>query len=160
MLTGRRISTIVMQIAVVFFWFFFITHQYSTAIYPDQIAKNHFNEGNCLLLNKKLSITSGYAQRYRADFLISYNVNGVQYQRWVAGNGLDSSYFYNRNLQESVLSRYQAGGMYSCWYDKDEPQTAIFILRHDWTDFFSLLVTAIIGLMTAYFLSYSPKRFG
>jgi hypothetical protein len=104
-------------------------------------------------VNKKLSIVNDITQRYRADFLINYSVNGIIYQRWVSGNGLDRGYQFSRAKQEGILSQYHEGNEYTCWYDSAEPQMSVLVLRYDWLDFLLLLIAGFVGLMSAFSLA-------
>lgn len=148
-----RFLMVIGQLALIAVCAIFIKYQYTADIHPDQEARNTFQQSNCLVVSKKLSIVGGYAQLYRADFLIHYNVDGVQYNHWVSGNGLDKSYGFRRSTQEDLLAQYQEGETYSCWYDSDQPQVSILLLRHDWYSFLLLLMAGFVGLMAAYFLS-------
>jgi hypothetical protein len=80
-------------------------------------------------------------------------VNGIIYQRWVSGNGLDRSYQFSRAKQEGILSQYREGNEYACWYDSAEPQMSVLVLRYDWLDFLLLLIAGFVGLMSAFSLA-------
>lgn len=151
MLTGRQLF-IFLKIVLIPLCVFVIYFFYTNDIHPDQIARNSFIQGDCQVVDKKLSMVNDFAQRYRADFLINYSVNGVSYQRWVSGNGLDRSYQLSRAKQERLLSQYQSGNDYTCWYDGAEPQNAVLVLRYDWLDFLLLLIAGFVGLMSAFSL--------
>jgi hypothetical protein len=129
----------------------YMEYFYSTYIYPDKRAKETFREVNCFLVNKKLSTRGHILHSYRPDFLVSYNVNGVQYNRWVSGNGLDTSYFRNKADQEDILSQYEVGGTYLCYFNPANAQFALLVLRHNWLSTLPLMVPATILVIVFYY---------
>lgn len=118
---------------------------------PDKEAKESFEQAQCFLISKKLSTKGHFFLRYRADFLISYNVNGVQYSRWVSGNGLNRGFVRNEIEQEEHLSQFEVGGTYPCWYSPDLPQRVILIFRNNWFSIFPFMLPATIFIFTFYY---------
>ena len=49
------------------------------------------------------TISYHFTPHYRADFLISYGVQDVQYTRWVSGNGLDNELEITKDDLETSL---------------------------------------------------------
>jgi hypothetical protein len=120
-------------------------------IIPDKEANESYQQTRCFLISKKLMAKGHLIQRYRADFLISYNANGVQYNRWVSGNGLDRSLTKNESEQEDILSQFEVGGTYTCWFNPDSPHQVMLLPRHDWYSIFPLLVPAVVSIITLYY---------
>lgn len=149
--TGSRVFLLMGQFFVLLFCFLYIDYVYLTNIRPDKLAKETFQETQCFVVNKKLSAKGHLTHKFRADFLISYNVNGVQYNRWVSGNGLDMSFSGNGTEQGDMLAQYEVGNTYPCWYSPDNPQIAVLVMRHSWTSMFPLLVPAVIGAILLYY---------
>src|SRR5580704_13667659 len=129
--TGSRIALLIGQLIVLIMCISFIEHVYTYNILPDKEAKENYTETTCFLISKRLNTAGHIIHKYRQDFLISYNVNGVQYNRWVFGNGLDMSFHQNQSDQEDMLSQFDVGGSYPCWYNPDNPQLSILVLRHN-----------------------------
>lgn len=133
--------------------FFYIYYLYQHIILPEQIAKNTYENTICLIINKKLASKGIVIRQYRADFLVSYSVGGVLYKRWVSGNGLDTSYSQNQAELEDLLSQYEVGGTYRCWYDPVTPTTVLLVFRHNWISLFYLIgIPTIVSLLSLYLL--------
>lgn len=149
--TRSRIALLVGQFIVLVGVIGYIEHVYTANILPDKQAKETYQMTDCFLIGKKLTTRGRLIHGYRAGFLISYNVNGVQYNRWVSGNGLDISLTQNAAEQENILSRFYVGGTYPCWYDPANPQLSILVMRHDWLSTFPLIVPSIVGVIAFYY---------
>jgi hypothetical protein len=146
-----QFSLLIGQFIILFLCIAYTDHFYWANIAPDKEAKAYFQQTSCFLINKKLSTKGRILDRYRADFLVSYQVNGVQYNKWMSGNGLDHSFSTDRIAQETTLSQYQVGSTYPCWYDATDPQIALLVMRHNWTSTFPLILPAIVGIVTLYY---------
>jgi hypothetical protein len=140
------------QFLVLAFCVVYLDFIYISNIRPDQLASQNFVKTDCLIMSKKLSTTGNYVRRYRADILINYRANGVQYNRWVSGNGLDASYAFSNTNQELILSDYKNGGNYSCWYDPKNPEVALLVMRHTWYVMLPLIIPAFVGMIAFLFL--------
>jgi hypothetical protein len=151
MLPKGQFTLLIAQLIILLLCIAYIEHFYRVNIMPDKEAKAYFQQTSCFLINKKLSTKGKIWDRYRADFLVSYQVNGVQYNKWMTGNGLDHSFSTNRVAQESILSAYQVGSTYPCWYDPADPQIALFVMRHRWTSTLPLALPVLVGMITLYY---------
>jgi hypothetical protein len=89
--------------------------------------------------------------KYRADFRVSYSVHGVQYNKWVSGNGLDYSYIHDKDTQEDILSQFQEGGSYPCWYNPDNTAQIVLVMRHSWSSTFPLMIPSAIAMLMLYY---------
>lgn len=147
----NRIGLLVGQFLVLLLCVTAISYVYTSDIYPDKQAKTLFQKTTCFLISKKLSGHGHVVDLYRADFLISYQANGARYSRWVSGNGLDTSYSRNETEQENLLTQYDVGGSYPCWYNPENPQIVILIERHDWLSTFPVMIPAVIAILSFYF---------
>jgi len=96
---------------------------------------------------------------YRADFLISYPVNGKIYQAWVTGNGLDQGFFRDKTLQEETLTSFDVGGTYPCWYNPKFPQQAVLVMRHNWSSTLPLAVPTVIAIIAIYYILKGTFQF-
>ena len=150
--TGSRLLLLLGQCLIIVVCLAYIHYIYSANILPDKRAKETFKETACFLISKRLSAHGKIFTKYRADFLISYRVQGEQYNRWVSGNGLDMAFHDNEAAEEDVLSQYDVGGSYPCFYDPGYPQISLLVVRHNWLSTFPLMVPSVIILITFYFL--------
>jgi hypothetical protein len=145
--SGKKIVMMLGQLIVLAVCFYNINYVYQTSIRPDLAARQNFRETECFIMSKKLSTKGKYFRGYRADFLINYHANGVQYNRWVSGNGLDMSYTSNNASQEQMLSDYEDGVNYSCWYNPENAEIAVLVLRQNWFTNTSLIISLIVSVM-------------
>ena len=150
--TRSRIALLIGQCIVLIMCIAYIEYIYTANILPDKEAKESYRQVDCVLISKQLSTRGHLIHTYRADFLVSYNVGGVQYNRWVSGNGLDASFTQNEQEQEDILSQYEIGGTYPCWYNPTNPQLSILVLRHNWLSTFPLLVPSVVATIMLYYI--------
>lgn len=148
---GTRVVLFIGQFLFLLVCILYLDFIYITNILPDKRAKETFQQTQCFVISKKLSVRGQLLHKFRSDFLISYNVNGVQYNRWVSGNGLDLSFGRNASDQEDILSKYDVGGTYPCWYDAKNAQVAILVGRTNWISTYPILVPAAAGIIILYF---------
>lgn len=149
--TGTRWLLLIGQLLALFICLIYIYYVYTIHIYPDQQARD-FNPVTCSILDKKMSVHDSWTPSYRADFLISYNINGVQYNRWVSANGFDRSFQTNGGEEEETLAQYAIGAQYTCYYNPDDPQTSVLTIREDWLATFPLMIPAVIAILVFYYL--------
>lgn len=149
---GKQILLLLGQCIILAVCFFYVQRLYVTNILPDKTAKEIFQQTDCFVVSKKLEAKGRFIHLYRADFLISYNVDGIQYNRWVSGNGLDQSFSNDQFGQQKILSQFDVGSTYPCWYNPLDPKIAIIVLRHHWLSTSPLLVPAVIALIVFYYL--------
>lgn len=150
--TGRNILLLIGQILVVIICISYIEFIYANDIYPDKVVSETYVETQCVIGGEHITTHGKVIHRYRADFLINYAANGIPYSTWVSGNGLDHSFTSNRASQEDVLSNYQLGSAYPCWYNPRAPQMAVLVLRHSWSSTFPLFIPSVILLTVIYYL--------
>src|ERR1700704_4263032 len=103
--TGSRIALLIGQLIIILFCIGYIDYVYYVNIYPDKKVKENFQQNSCFLVNKRLASKGHLLHQYRSEFLVNYSVNGVQYSRWVSGNGLDYSYTSNSTLEQNTLDQ-------------------------------------------------------
>ncbi len=132
---------------------------YNNDILPDKEVKENFLQTACTVVSKKLSEKTRLVHGYRADFLISYTVNNIPYQRWVTGNGLNQSFFHEQELQEQTLNQFELGSSYTCWYKPEAPQIAVLVLRHNWVSTLPLIIPTFIGLVAIYYILKNLLQF-
>ncbi|RDI41706.1 DUF3592 domain-containing protein [Aquicella lusitana] len=157
----KRITLLIGQFVVLVICIGYIEYFYTTRLLPDKRAQAVFNSADCFLVSKKLNTRNYPKHVYRADFLVSYNVNNVQYNRWAFGNGMDRSFSESKGEQEAILARYEVGKTYQCWYDPEDPQLVVLVMRHDWRVTFPLILPAVVAvIMLYYFLTNAVGLMG
>lgn len=143
--TSKNIFILLGQFFISLLAFIYLDYVYLANIRPDQLAKQEFVQTDCLVMSKKLSTKGKIIRRYRADFLVNYHANDVQYNRWVSANGLDMAHTIRNNTQQKLLSDYENGRNYPCWYNPENAEEAFLVPRSDWLSLPMVLV-ALIGL--------------
>src|SRR3990167_6442735 len=138
--------------------FIYLDYVYLTNMRSDIWAKENFQRTECFVMSKKLSTKGKFYRRFRADFLINYHANGVQYNRWVSGNGLDMTYTGKNASQEKLLSNYENGTNYSCWYDPDNAERVMLVQRSSWFSLHGFILPALAALVTAYYFFRSAWK--
>lgn len=152
--TGRAILLLIGQILVVIACLGYIEYTYLTEIVPDQVVSETYEIADCQVTDKSITMRSGIVNRYRADFQINYIAsNGQEYNAWVSGNGLDTSFTNDRDSQEEMLQEFSVGETYPCWYNPESPELVVLMLRHSWSSTFSLFIPSIILLIVIYYLT-------
>jgi hypothetical protein len=151
-LRNSPIVWLISQLFVLLICIGYIYYLYLTNILPDKQAKESYQSTRCFLISKKLFSKGHLIHRYRADFLVSYNVKSVQYNRWVSGNGLDTKLTKDVAEQRDILSQYEVGRSYRCWYNPKFPQQSILVMRHNWFSTLPLVVPAAVCLIALYYL--------
>lgn len=149
--TGRQVALMSGQIIALVLCLIYFQYLYKVNISLDKKAATFFQQTDCFIVSKKLNIKSRLIDGYRADFLISYNVNGVQYHHWISGNGLDVSFSLNQGAQEDILTRFDVGGTYPCWFNPEKPHIAFIVKRHNWLSALALIFPSLIGLITLFY---------
>lgn len=148
---GSRIALLCFQLVLVLLCASYIEYVYYADIYPERQVKKTFISTPCQLINSRMSVRGQQSEKYRADFLISYVVKGVQYNRWVSGNGLEMLFTKEKALQDELLNKYKVGNQYTCWYNPVLPQVSVLIPKHNWQSALPLLLPFIIGLIALVF---------
>lgn len=151
--TKRNVFLLLGQIILLVICVSYIEYVYLTNILPDKIVNNTFEQVQCVLSDKKLEKRGTTIPRYRADFLITYSVNGKPYNTWVSGNGLERSFTMDRGSQQNMLNQFDVGQTYPCWHNPESPQIAVLVLRSNWSSTFKLFIPSIILLIVIYYLS-------
>lgn len=150
--TGKKSALLLGQVIVLLFCVGFMFYFTFLNLFPDKYTTTKFQSANALLLDKKMMYRNHVIPRYRADFLISYNVNNVQYNRWVSANGLDQSYHLNKNRQEHLLGKFSIGKTYPCYYNPKNPEIALLLFRYDWSPFLYVIFLLILSCVMFYYV--------
>lgn len=156
--TSTRAIFLIGQFLIVIACVIYVDFLYLSNILPDKKAKESYQQTSCFVISKKLSSKHHLYRKYRSDFLVSYHVDGVQYTRWVSGNGLDMSFTRNVGELGNILAQYDTGKTYPCWYDPNNPQSAILVARQNWLSIFPLMLPAVIGLIAFYCMLRNLSR--
>jgi hypothetical protein len=158
-LIGTRLIFFIAEILILIACVCYIEVLYDNEILPDKEVKETYTQTTCTLVSKKMLTAGSHINHFRANFLISFMVNGVATQAYATGNGLDQSYSHHQDRQQDILDQFAVGSSYPCWYNPQVPQMAVLVLRHDWMSTLPLAVPAVIALITLYYLLKSILQF-
>lgn len=147
-----QLALLLGQLLILLCSLYYIFYVYVSDIRPDKIANDTFQETNCFIIDKKLNSKRDAYYKYRADFLINYNVSGVQYNRWVSANGLDESFQHSKNNQQKILNQYTTGETYPCFYNPENPETALLIRRYNWASTFPLFIPSVVIVIMLFYI--------
>ena len=130
-----------------------ISLKYADNIRPDKRVAEVFALTNCTVVGKVLTTEdTHFGKGYRADFTLDYLANGVNMRGAAGSNGLDYTLTSDVDSQQELLDEYQVGLVYSCWYDLQNPQTVVLILRHSWGSALPLIIPSIAAVLLLFFL--------
>jgi hypothetical protein len=157
---ARRYTLLfLVQFVIILACFGIIKVKYTENIMSDKHVAEVFSVTNCTIVAKQLvTKDSMLGTGYRADFELSYVVDGVVTQSTCASNGLDYSYTSDLDSQNEFIDEYKVGTQYSCWYDPANPQTVVLVLRHSWTSAFPLFIPSIIMVIMLIYMLGTVAR--
>jgi Protein of unknown function (DUF3592) len=95
-------------------------------VIPVWRANTRFEETVCTVQSRRLVETADPDEtRYRPEFEIKYRVDSQEYiTRAYDICKVGSSY---RDSQKELLSRFDVGGFYPCWYNPDDPNQVVLV---------------------------------
>jgi hypothetical protein len=150
--THHPVARLLGQLMVLAAALAYIWYLYSTQVLPNQTIRTTFRETSCFITSKKLSTRHHFFRSYRADFLVSYRGGAAQYTRWVSGNGINQAYRRHSSEEKEILSSYEIGETYLCWFDPDNPQVVALVLRD--YPLYSFAIPVIIAAFVLYSLIF------
>lgn len=149
---GVKVLYFIAQVIVLIASIAYLNFIYFNDILPDKEVKENFVQTNCTVNNKQLATRGHVVHSYRANFLVTYTVNGINYRSWVTGNGLDQAFFSDQDSQQAALDQFEINASYPCWYNPETPQIVVLVLRHDWASTLPLLIPSVLALIAAYYV--------
>lgn len=145
---GRKTFWFISQLVVLTFCIWHMRFIYEADILPEKIVKENYLHTTCTLIKKQL--TTQQDDLYRADFLVSYTVNGIPYKNWTS-NEVDRSFTHDAGFQQAILGQFHVGENYPCRYHPTSPEIVVLGVRH-WSLTLSLFIPFVIALITLYYL--------
>jgi hypothetical protein len=142
----KQLLLILLQLVIIA-----ISVLYSYKIYariaPDKQAKESFSQTYCTILKRKISYADNLFNRYRADFVVKYNVTGREFISLATGSGVMQQYVTDYQQQANILQQFIVGNSYVCWYDPHYPQVVVLLLQHNFLSTLPILFPTIVGLI-------------
>lgn len=152
---GYRVLIMLAQFGALLGCLIYLDYVYLTNVRPDQLAKKHFAATECFIMTKKLSTKGNFLRRYRADFLVNYETKGAVYHRWVSGDGLNQAYTRRSESQTQLLSHYDDGHNYVCWYNPDNPEEVLLVPRQIKSFLLAMILPTLMSVVALGFFLHS-----
>jgi hypothetical protein len=116
---------------------------------PEYRVNNEFAVTTCTILNKQLMMVQDRnGTVYRPEFHIRYWVDNKPYEAHTYNITGEST--SGRADKEQILSRFEVGQSYPCWYDPHHPQTVVLVRGYSFFGFmmvaFGVLLILIGGV--------------
>lgn len=98
---------------------------YFSYLAPEVKAATRFLPTTCNIIDKTLEtrVGSKHSKTYRVNFLVTYSVKNYTYKIWTYDISRGYSSFLTEN--KAILNKFDIGRSYPCWYDHDNPETAV-----------------------------------
>ena len=157
--SGRKIVMFAVQILILIACIWYIEFIYYANIYPDKLVKETFEQSNCTITDKNITTHGKVLHTWRVDFGVKYSAQGVLYQGVTSANGLDRSFTTDRQSQEDILTQYDVGQTYPCWFNPDVPSIVVLVVRHNWASTFPLFIPSVIALVMLYYIGRALFEF-
>ena len=140
------------QVALLVLAVVFIVYMYTYIINPDRKVAEDFTIATCHVLDKGMATTGRVVRRYRADFKVQYNALKGPVVAIASTNGMDFSYSTSAVQQQQFLDEFDVGAVVPCWYDPENPNIVVLVLRHNWLGEVPLVFPALIILFMAFYI--------
>lgn len=128
-------------------------------ILPEKHVKQDFQMTYCNILARKISYSGQRVNKYRADFLVKYNIYDQEFIVWASGSGIKNAYLSNYQQQFAILQQFNIGDAYPCWYDPQSVKKVVLIVNYNWLSTLPLVVPLVVGFMSFFFLSIELRNF-
>jgi hypothetical protein len=141
---GSTLSTAIVVVGAAF-----VLVAYVVYLRPEYRVNNEFAVSTCTIMDKQLIVLQDRnGTVYRPEFRIRYRVDGKTYEaRTYNITGESTS---GRAPKEEILSRFEVGQSYPCWYDPYHPETAVLVRGYSLFGFmmvaFGMLLMLIGGV--------------
>lgn len=126
---------------------------------PDWRAKHKFVETTCEILERRVVEEGQPASlRYRPEFHIRYEVGGHTYQVWTYE--LPRLSTTDLPASEALISQFEVGRRYPCWYDPFDPAQAVLVREYNLFAWLLLLLPASFIVLGGGGLVYTLLNWG
>lgn len=102
--------------------------------------------------------SAGGSIGYRPEFLIRYEVDDQTYELWTYD--ATGVYSTDRVSHQVVIDSFTVEGQYACWYDPDDPASAVLVRGYNWSAWLMLLLPVSFVVVGSGGLAYSLVYWG
>jgi hypothetical protein len=108
-------------------------------IVPEWRVNHGFVEHTCKILERRVEqVPSEKGTLYRPELKIEYEVQGVTYSPYTYD--IHHTVFGKQEEAQAAIDRFAGGTSGTCWYDPDDPGTAVVLRGYQWWIWPALLV--------------------
>jgi hypothetical protein len=128
-------------------------------ILPEWRAQHRFIANRAVVLDTRAGpVNSEEATVFRPEVLIKYQVDRTSYQIWTYDIArVDSG---TREVVQKILDRFEVGREYPCWYDPDDPDSAVVVRGYSWSAWLMTLLPLSLVLVGGGGLTISLLNWG
>ncbi|HTN74884.1 MAG TPA: DUF3592 domain-containing protein [Pirellulaceae bacterium] len=130
----------------------FVLVAYVTYLRPEMRVNREFIATDCEILDKRLMVTQDRnGTVYRPEFDIRYEVAGEVHE--ASTYDITSASTSGRANKEDILSRFDVGSRYTCWYDPLNPRVVVLVRGYSAFGFALvafgglLLIIGLVGML-------------
>lgn len=126
---------------------------------PEVAANRRFVQNTCRVVDKKVDVrVADEIRSYRPRIEIEYTVDGQAYRTWTYR--ITQSYSADISYPRQVISRYEVGEEYPCWYDPLDPSRAVLELQYTKFVWLMLLLPSILMALGGTGLAFTLSKWG
>jgi Protein of unknown function (DUF3592) len=134
--------------SIVFFGVFFLFGCVALAgiiwgmVVPEWRANHSYLPNACVVLAKRVASKHFDEQGtlYRPEIQIRYEVDGRKHEVWTYT--AVNAYFSGSAGAAAIISQFQVGTKYPCWYDQQHPAKAVLVRGYTWFPYIMLVLPA------------------
>lgn len=128
-------------------------------IIPEWRVRHRFVADRAMVVDTRARpVNSDEATVVRPEVLITYEVEGANYQTWTYDIARVES--GSRDKVQAILDRFEIGREYPCWYDPDDPDTAVLVRDYSWSAWMMTLLPLSLMLVGGGGLAISLLNWG
>jgi len=134
-----------------------LTMIFVTWVFPVWQSNWRYDEHTCVVLDNRIEVDTQRNEVYRA-VQVEYIVHGKTYRPWVYdAHGV---YAGSRQEAERDLKRFAVGAEVPCWYDPQNPGTAVVVLDSSLVGWLLLMVPLAFVVLGSSGLFFNILRWG
>jgi hypothetical protein len=112
-------------------------------------------------VGKELSVTH-FRGGYKPQISIRYLVNGKQFV--ATTYDANGRWGHTRSQSQEILTRFEIGREYPCWYDPDDPAAAVLVREYTWREYLigiiplALMIATGLGMYACWKRLWTNRR--
>jgi hypothetical protein len=108
-------------------------------VVPEWRVNQSFRDTECEVLKTRVrEAGEGADASFRPEVQIRYEVNDTPYETWTYD--ISGVYSADREASEKLARHFVVGQRYPCWYDPQDPATAVLVRGYTWVSWLTFLL--------------------